>query len=132
MTEVHKEAEAYVLIVTKGGDATKVADEISKLNGFRFRDMITGYYDIVAVVNLRDASYLGLLRETCQEIHGVEQLEAGLVTETKRDMLPPRGHAWFHRRNFWLSELSAQVSTDMRSSQHESRKIAHYQESAYN
>ena len=95
MTEVRKEAEVHVLIVTKNRDAKDVAAELSQLSGLLYWDITTGVHDIIAVVRLRDISYRDELRDACLAIKGIEQVEVVLVTASSRDETTTRAHAWF-------------------------------------
>lgn len=95
MTAARKEAEAYVLIVTKGRDAQDVAFDLERLPGLLYWDITTDAYDIIAVVRLQDISYRDDLRDACLAIDGVEQVDVFAVTASSRDETTTRAHAWF-------------------------------------
>ncbi len=73
-------AQAFVLIRVRAGAASKVAEELGKLSGCRMACMVTGRYDIIALIEAAD---LKALTETVlskiHTIQGVERTETALV-----------------------------------------------------
>lgn len=60
---------AYVLIETIGGKSKDVADELRKMSGIAMADIVTGPYDVIAVVQASDIN--AVCRLVLKEIRGI-------------------------------------------------------------
>lgn len=60
---------AYVLITADVGKAEQVVGQLRAISGVRLADVVTGSYDVVAVLEGPDANALGRL--VMAQIHGV-------------------------------------------------------------
>ena len=50
---------SFVLIETKGGKAKAVMDKMRQLDGVKSVDLVTGPYDVIAVVELESLNDIG-------------------------------------------------------------------------
>jgi DNA-binding Lrp family transcriptional regulator len=64
--------KAYILITTQIGKADDVYASLAEMDGVSAVDIVTGTYDLVAVVEARDARSLGrIVMEQVQRTRGV-------------------------------------------------------------
>ena len=70
-------ARAYVLITTEVGKAAEVAERLRQLQGVTTADIITGPYDIVAVVEGPENSSIGRL--VMNELHGLHEIRSTIT-----------------------------------------------------
>jgi DNA-binding Lrp family transcriptional regulator len=94
---------AYVLIKVEVGAAKRVAEEVSEIGGVLFADIVTGTYDIVAVVQAASNRELAdVVIEEIQTVEGVKNSltavvsshwKGGEVALPKQSML--LGHSYF-------------------------------------
>jgi DNA-binding Lrp family transcriptional regulator len=63
---------AYVLITAAAGQAAAVAEALRALPGVAQADVVTGPYDVVAVVEAADVAALGRL--VLNQLHGIPAL----------------------------------------------------------
>lgn len=61
---------AYVLIQTALGQALKVVEEVSKIEGVKSASAVTGAYDVVAVIEVKEVKEIADL--VVNKIHAVE------------------------------------------------------------
>ncbi len=65
---------AFVLINAKGHQLHEALEELQGLQAVRFAKIVTGPYDIIAIVGIEDMKELGhLVTEQIQKIPGVER-----------------------------------------------------------
>ena len=62
-------ARAYVLIEAEAGQVAEVIAALRGLQGVRTADIITGPYDLIAVIELPDQRAIGRL--VMDELHGI-------------------------------------------------------------
>ena len=73
-------ARAYVLIETTVGRAKDVADTIKSLNGLKTVDLVTGPYDIIAVVEQPSLNEIGgLVTGKIHPIPGISRTVTSLA-----------------------------------------------------
>ena len=73
--------KAYVFIKTEVGKSNGVHDALKKVPGVRDADLITGEYDIAAVVNVEELRDIqGLVTESIQSIGGVQRTKTMIAT----------------------------------------------------
>ncbi len=65
---------AYVLITTEVGKASEVVERLQHLPGIRLVNVVTGPYDVVAVLEGVDANALGQL--VLNQLHGIPDLKS--------------------------------------------------------
>jgi len=70
-------ARAYVLIEIAAGKTAGVVQALRKLPGVTAADAITGPYDVVAVLEGRDANEIGKL--VMNQVHGIEGVNRTLT-----------------------------------------------------
>lgn len=70
-------ARAYVLITTQVGKAGEAAERLRQLSGVREADVITGPYDIVAVLEGEDTNAIGRL--VMSELPGIPELQSTIT-----------------------------------------------------
>ena len=68
---------AYVLITAAAGQAAAVAEALRALPGVAQADVVTGPYDVVAVVEAADVAALGRL--VLNQLHGITALSNTLT-----------------------------------------------------
>ena len=67
-------AKAYVLIETEGGQSQGIIDLLSKMKGVKAVDIVTGPYDIIAVVEEDSLNEVGdLITGKIHPISGVSR-----------------------------------------------------------
>ena len=67
-------AKAYVLIETEGGQSKGIIDLLGKMNGVKSVDIVTGPYDIIAVVEEDSLNEVGdLITGKIHPISGVSR-----------------------------------------------------------
>lgn len=102
-TAGHEPTIAYVLIKAELGAAKRVAERVSAIGGVLFADIVTGPYDIIAVVQAASNRELGdVVIEEIQTVEGVKNpltavvsshWKGGEVALPKQSML--LGHSYF-------------------------------------
>ena len=67
-------AKAYVLIETEGGQSKRIIDLLGKMKGVKAVDIVTGPYDIIAVVEEDSLNEVGdLITGKIHPISGVSR-----------------------------------------------------------
>ena len=67
-------AKAYVLIETEGGQSKGIIDLLSKMKGVQSVDIVTGPYDVIAVVEEESLNEVGdLITGKIHPISGVSR-----------------------------------------------------------
>lgn len=69
----------YLRINTTVGNEKSVRDAIRKMPGVKSADMVTGRYDVIAMVE--DDSYEGTLKTVLDKVRGIEG-----ITRTETDL----------------------------------------------
>ena len=87
---------AYVLIKAELGMAKCVAEDVSRIEGVVFADVITGPYDVVAGVKVDTNRKLGeLVIERIQKVPGVKNPSTSVVSSSYKNGEGVRlGHSW--------------------------------------
>lgn len=67
-------ARAYILIEAKVGEARNILDALRVVDGVSSVDIITGYYDLIALAEAEDMlGLVDLVTAQVQNINGVER-----------------------------------------------------------
>ena len=73
---------AYVMIKTKTGEARSVKNAVQALSGVREAHLVTGMFDVVALIEMRDTKMLGeLIAVQIPNISGVETTTTCIILE---------------------------------------------------
>ncbi len=71
---------AFVFIQSKLGRAYDVARSVEKINGVKWTCAITGVYDVIAYLELRDMNALStLVIKKIQRVEGIERTHTGAI-----------------------------------------------------
>ena len=96
VTEEHQDTIAFVLIKAELRKVAEVAAEVSARDGVHWTVVVTGPYDIIAGVRVRDNEALGnLVMEEIQTIPGVRNPLTVVVTKYYRGGGPEAPHGGF-------------------------------------
>ncbi len=68
---------AYILIRAEVGKTTEIVSALRKIKGVKDVDLVSGPYDVVAVVEAQDANDVG--RVVLNQMHGLEGLSSTLT-----------------------------------------------------
>ncbi|MEO0102566.1 MAG: Lrp/AsnC ligand binding domain-containing protein [candidate division WOR-3 bacterium] len=67
-------ARAFVLINCEPGMTRKIVEKIQKIPGVEYAEVVTGPYDIIAIVSGSDINYIGVvIAERIRTIEGVDK-----------------------------------------------------------
>ena len=67
-------ARAYILIETKVGNSKNVVNKLKELEGVKSADVVTGPYDVIAVVELDSLNDLGaMVTDRIPHISGISR-----------------------------------------------------------
>ena len=71
--------KAYIITCMTPGPYTKSLEEIKKINHIEKISLVTGEYDIVVKVDVKNLEQLHLLTTQLQKIHGVEKTTTHVI-----------------------------------------------------
>ena len=72
--------KAYVLVQSQLGKARSVAKAVAKVKGVKMVHAVTGVYDVIAYLELRDMTTLSdLVIRKIQSVNGVERTHTAIV-----------------------------------------------------
>lgn len=74
--------KAYVLIQASAGKSKAVRDSVSKLEGVSSAKLVTGTFDVIALVEAQDFKVLSeLVIARIQAVEGVERSQTAIIYE---------------------------------------------------
>jgi DNA-binding Lrp family transcriptional regulator len=86
---------AYVMIKAEVGEASRIAEEIGRLEAVRWAVVVTGPYDILVGVRVRNNLELGrLVVNQMHNIAGVEATSTAVLIDYRPPRDPTQGVEW--------------------------------------
>ena len=85
-------AKAFILIETVVGKSKEVVASISKLEGVKSVDIVTGPYDVIAIIETENLNDIGdLVTGKIQRVPGVSRIVCCLAMRGVKMMRHPEG-----------------------------------------